>query len=278
MKSERKAASKSTSPAVAALLLTVLASGSLLRPGPAAAAPPASAQAGFGTIKGRLVWGGSSAPESPLLIKQGDATVKDAAVCAAADLRSQELVVDPATLGVRYGFAYLNRPAGTNPEAQQAALAQQATVEIDQKNCAFIPHCTALLKDQALVFKSSDPVGHNVRYSGFTNASNNVALPPQGQLQVKLVAERRPLPLMCDIHPWMKGYMMIFDHPFFAVTGEDGSFEIQGVPAGVQKLVVWQEKVGYVNQGAGLGMSVTVQPGQTTDIGTVAIDPAKVKP
>ena len=55
----------------------------------------------------------------------------------------------------------------------------------------------------------------------------------------------------CDIHPWMHGHVMIFDHPFFAVTGPDGSFEIKGVPAGDQNVVVWQEGVGYVTPGSG---------------------------
>lgn len=277
MKSYRHTESspKAEAPWVGLSFLIMVVGGFLLGPGPAAAAPPA--QGSYGTIKGHLLWGGASAPQPALLVKQGDPAAKDAPVCAAKDLFSQELVVDPQTKGVRYGFAYLNKPSGTNPEAQQALLAQQATVEIDQKDCEFLPHCTALLKDQTLVFKSSDPIGHNVRYSGFTNPSNNVALPPEGQLQVKLVAERRPMPLACDIHPWMKGYMMVFDHPFFAVTGPDGSFEIQGVPAGEQKLIVWQEKVGYVNEGAGLGMTVTVSPGQTVDVGTITLDPAKVK-
>ena len=272
---QTKSSLKVAAPWVGLSFLMAVAAGCLLGPRLAAAAPPA--QGNYGSIKGKLVWGGASAPAPTLLVKQGDPTAKDAAVCAAKDLYSQDLVVDPATKGVRFGFAYLNRPTGTNPEAAQALVSQQATVEIDQKNCEFIPHSTALIKDQALAFKSSDPIGHNVRYSGFVNAANNVALPPNGQLQVKLVPERRPLPLACDIHPWMKGYMMIFDHPFFAVTGADGSFEIQGVPAGTQKLVVWQEKVGYVTAGLGAGMDVTVTPGQTTDVGTITLDPSKVK-
>src|SRR5207248_1886685 len=82
-----------------------------------------------------------------------------------------------------------------------------------------------------------------------------------GQLQATLVAERRPMALACDIHPWMKGYMMVFNHPFFAVTKEDGLFEITGVPAGAQNLVVWQEKVGYVTKGLARGQEVTVHAG-----------------
>ena len=87
-------------------------------------------------------------------------------------------------------------------------------------------------QDQAFVFKSSDPVNHNVQLCGFTNAPFNQILAPNGTHRSKLVAERRPIAVACDIHPWMKGYIMVFDHPFFAVTAEDGSFEIKGVPAG----------------------------------------------
>jgi len=84
--------------------------------------------------------------------------------------------------------------------------------------------------------------------------------------------------LVCDIHPWMKGYIMVFDHPFFAITKEDGSFEIQGVPAGKQNLVVWQNAVGFATPNKGGLMPVTVKAGEATDIGEVKLDPTKVKP
>jgi len=64
---------------------------------------------------------------------------------------------------------------------------------------------------------------------------------------------------------------MIFDHPFFAVTGEDGSFEIKGVPAGSQNLVIWQEATGYVTPGMARGMPVNVEAGKTTDVGTIRL-------
>ncbi len=125
--------------------------------------------------------------------------------------------------------------------------------------------------------KSSDPVGHNVRMTGFTNPGINQVVAPNGTLTVKLVAERLPLRVGCDIHPWMHGHVMVFDHPFFAVTGADGSFELKGVPAGDYQLVVWQEKVGYVTPGAGRGMPVHVAAGQASEVGEIKIDPAKVK-
>lgn len=237
----------------------------------------ARAQGNFGTIKGRLVWGGETVPPARNLADVGQAP-KDPQVCAAKEpIAARDLVVDPATKGVRYGFVYLVKPQGVNPEAVKALVARTPEVVIDQKNCEFIPYVTAMMQDQPLVLKSSDPANHNVRYSAFTNAPFNQILPPNGQIEVKLVAEKRPIPLACDIHPWMKGYLMVFDHPFFAVTDEDGSFEIPGVPAGDQKFVVWQEKVGYVTEGFASGKEVKVQPGQTTDVGAIKIDPAKVK-
>ena len=127
------------------------------------------------------------------------------------------------------------------------------------------------------MIKSSDPVNHNVRYAAFTNAAFNQILAPKGELEVKLVAERRPILVACDIHSWMKAYLMVFDHPFFAITGPDGSFEIKGVPAGEQNLVVWQEKVGYVNPEKAKGMPVTVKAGEVTDVGAVTINPSQVK-
>ena len=138
-------------------------------------------------------------------------------------------------------------PAAPTPRRSRNCWPSSPKAELDQKNCEFVPYAQAIHQDQPLVIKSSDPVNHNVRYAAFTNPSFNQILAPNGQLEVKLVAERRPIAVACDIHSWMKAWIMVFDHPFFAVTGPDGSFEIKGVPAGEQHLVVWQEKVGYVN-------------------------------
>jgi len=251
--------------------LATIAIGFLVSP------PLAQAQEGFGSIKGKLVWGGNQAPAPRVLVQKGQAS-KDPAVCAAqGDLLNHELIVDPKTNGVKFAFVYLVKPKGSNPEAVQALVKKTPTVEIDQKNCEFLPYATAMHQDQTLLVKSSDPVNHNVHLSPFANAPLNVVLAANGQLEKKLVAERRPISLVCDIHPWMKGWVMVFDHPFFAVTGEDGSFEIKGVPPGEQNLVIWQASVGYATPGLARGMPVTVTPGGVTDVPSVKLDPAKVK-
>jgi len=252
----------------------------------AEAAPPAAglSAAGavgppnYGTIKGRLVWGGDTIPKAKVLQEKGKAE-KDPDVCAKDQtILSHELEIDPKTRGVAYGFAYIVKPNGANPEAVQQLIAQQPTAEMDQRNCDFTPHSLAIHQGQTLRMKSSDPKNHNVRLTGFANPGINQNVVPNGSLEVKLVKERFPMEVKCDIHPWMHGHVMVFDHPFFAVTGPDGSFEIKGVPPGDQNLVVWQELVGYVTPGRGIGLPVKVAPGEVTDVGAIKIDPARIDP
>ncbi|MBV8130776.1 MAG: hypothetical protein JO114_24260 [Planctomycetaceae bacterium] len=240
-----------------------------------------AAQGEYGTIKGRLVWGGSDVPPARALIEKGRAQ-KDPEICAReAAIPNRELVVDPKTKGVVSGFAYLVKPKGSNPGAVKELLTRSPKAELDQKNCEFLPYVLAIHQDQTLVIKSSDPVNHNVRYAAFANSPFNQIMAPKGEIEVKLVAERRPIVVACDIHSWMKAYIMVFDHPFFAVTGADGAFEIKGVPAGEQNLVLWQERVGYVGftdpAKKAQGRAVTIRAGEVTDLGSVAIDPAQVK-
>jgi hypothetical protein len=244
-------------------------------------APPLAAahlgQASSGTIKGRLVWGDAKIPAPEVLVQKGKST-KDPEICAKDEpIISRSLVIDPDSKGVAHAFAYLVRPKGDSTEASRSLVAGKPKVVLDQERCEFQPYVLPLHKDQTLVIKSSDPASHNVRFAGFNNTGINQTIAPRGQLEVKLVADRLPLELHCDIHPWMKGYLMVFDHPFFATTKPDGAFEIKDVPAGDQNLIVWQEKVGYVTPGLARGMPVTVRPGEVTDVGVIKLDPAKVK-
>lgn len=258
------------------LVLSVQASAAPPVLGPTLSAVVGQGQ--FGTVKGRLVWGGEEVPPVKVLQEKGKAA-KDPNVCAAtAPIMSRELVVDPKTKGVSDGAVYISRPKGANPGAVQDLLKNQPKVVLDQKNCEFLPYVLTMHQDQTLVLKSSDPTNHNVRLSAFANPGLNQTLAPSGQLQLKLVAERFPIPVNCDIHPWMKAQIMVFDHPFFTTTGKDGSFELKGVPAGTQNLVIRQPSVGFVNPGAGRGMPVEVTAGGVTDVGEIKLDPAKVKP
>ena len=231
-----------------------------------------------GSIKGRVVWAGAEAPAAKVLVEKGKAT-KDPEVCAAdGAIVSQELVVDPETKGVANVLVYLLKPAGSNPDAAKALLKAHPTAVLDQKGCVFLPYIQGVYEEQPLVIKTSDPVSHNVRYTGFTNGALNQMLGAgAAPLQVKLKAERRPIQVNCDVHPWMKAYVAVFDHPYFAVTDKTGAFEIKGVPAGSQNLIAWQEKSGYFNEGKSKGMPVAVKAGAATDVGSIKLEPTAIK-
>lgn len=231
-----------------------------------------------GSIKGRVVWGGSYAPIEKVLIEKGKAA-KDPEVCAAAgSIVSQELEVDDATKGVANVIVYLVKPSGSNPEAAKALLKAHPQAVLDQKDCVFLPHVQAIYEGQELVIKTSDSVSHNVRYQGFSNGALNQMLGAGAKpLDIKLKAERRPMQVACDIHPWMTSWVAVFDHPYFAVTDKTGAFEIKGVPAGAQNLIAWQEKAGYINEGKSKGMPVTVKAGAAADAGEIKLEPTAIK-
>ena len=248
-----------------------------LAPALRAAEPQQTSAGATGTIKGRLVFPGNP-PAPKVAVTQGDPKVKDD-VCKTKDITDKGLVVDPATKGVANGIAYLLAPTGDFKATEEAFLEAHPAVVIDQLGCEFLPTTTVVHKDQKLTFKSSDPVGHNVRFTTFNSGALNQMLPPNGSTNFAVKKEeKRPTPMFCDIHPWMKGYFFVVDSPFAAVTKPDGSFEIKDVPAGTQMLVVWQgatDYKGYVNEGGNKGMKVTVKAGGTVDVGDLKLAPAK---
>jgi hypothetical protein len=234
-------------------------------------APATGAVEGWGTIKGRVVFDGTP-PEAKTLRVD-----KNPEVCAKTPLKSERLVVDEASKGVRYALVYIPRPTKKNPEAVSAA--SQATVEFDQQQCTFKPHAVALMKGAKVVLKSSDPVNHNVNAHLKVNPPYNKVLPEGEAITLEgLAAERQPAEVTCDIHSWMKAYWLIIDSPYFAVTDAQGNFEIKDVPAGAQKLVVWHEAVAQNFVTASSGDNINVKPNDATKLPDYKIPSAKIRP
>ena len=208
----------------------------------ASPAPAAGASAaGWGTLKGRVVFSGDI-PKAKVLVAKGDSAAKDPQVCAKKEIDSEKLVVDPASKGVSYAIVYIPKPTAVNPEATSAAKA--AEVVFDQKNCMFVPHVLAAMKGATVTIKSSDPVGHNANAVGLNN--NKFNLPTAAHVVAALGARAadKPGKVECDIHSWMEAYWLVLDNPYFAVTDDQGNFEIKNAPAGDQKVVVWAEALG----------------------------------
>lgn len=119
----------------------------------------------------------------------------------------------------------------------------------------FIPHVQVVRRGTSLEIRNQDPLLHNVHALQGGKTLFNVALPLKGQ------KARRPLPevgivdLMCDVHDWMSAWIVVLEHPYFAVTGEDGTYSITEVPPGSYRLMAWHEKLGTIQK------EVTVAPG-----------------
>jgi hypothetical protein len=114
---------------------------------------------------------------------------------------------------------------------------------MDQKGCVYSPHVFGIMKDQELIIKNSDPTMHNIHSMAKVNRQFNFAMP-------KVVKEKKvtfkktedPFYIKCDVHPWMKAWTTVVDHPYFAVSDTNGNYEIVGIPAGDYEVVFWHEK------------------------------------
>lgn len=128
--------------------------------------------------------------------------------------------------------------------AQSYPVPSQA-VELDQQGCRYIPHVVALQVGQTLRVLNSDGLLHNVHALPKLNASFNRAMPATvTEFEYQFDKVEDPFPVKCDVHPWMGGWIAVFDHPYYTVTGPDGAFEIGGLPAGTYEIEAWHERLG----------------------------------
>jgi hypothetical protein len=119
-------------------------------------------------------------------------------------------------------------------------------VELDQVGCHYAPHVIGVQINQKFRVVNSDPTAHNINVQPKQgNPSWNVSQPPSTPPIEKTFARPETLiPVKCNQHPWMKAYVGVLKHPFFAVSGADGSFTIKDVPPGKYTVVAWHEKFG----------------------------------
>jgi plastocyanin len=121
-------------------------------------------------------------------------------------------------------------------------------VVIEQKGCMYEPHVLAMRTDQRLQIVNHDPTSHNVHPTPANNREWNKAQPPGSKAEETFSREEIAVPVKCNIHPWMKGYVAVFKHPYFAVTPKDGTFELRNLPPGTYTIRAWHEQLGSSTQ------------------------------
>ena len=192
---------------------------------------PATGFAG-GTVSGTVSFEGE-APKARKLRLDADA------VCAGSHdgpVYSEEVVVNDGKLA--NVFVYLKGVTGDFAAPSEPAV-------LDQKGCVYQPHIVGVQVGQPLKILNSDKTLHNVHGMPKINPEFNFAMPKFVKKKNTTFSKEEVMVAMkCDVHPWMSGYVGILPHPFFAVSGADGSFSIADAPAGNHAVVAWHEKYG----------------------------------
>lgn len=213
---------------------------------------------------------------------------KDPEFCGKHKLNDEQLVVNPTNNGIANVVVSLYVARGSKPPKPHESYEEtaKASVTLDNKDCRFEPRVLALRTTQTLLVGNSDPVGHNTNITCLRNQSQNVLVPSGGNLKVNFTTEETvPSPVACNIHPWMKAYVIIKDHPYVGISDKDGVVTIKNLPAGKLSFQMWQEASGYVASGKLNGkpakwergrIEVTIKPGQN-DVGEIKVAPSLFK-
>lgn len=205
-----------------------------------------------GAIKGTVRLAGAP-PES----KKLSVTI-DQHVCG-KEKQAEDVVLSP-DMGIRNAVAFLQPPpAGAKWEAPSAP------VQIDQKQCAFIPRVVVVPAADTVEFLNSDRLLHNVKSFSKANPAFNRAQPRGRTIPVSF-REPEIIRVECDLHSWMRTWVVVADHPFYAVSNDQGEFTLNNVPPGKYTLRIWQESLGTVTK------EVTVQNKTVT---TVTVEMSK---
>lgn len=232
--------------------------------------------ADWGTLKGRLVFDGD--PGKPDAVNVN----KDVEYCG-----KHNLVDETVTVGENGGltnvFIYLyvkkGKSVDVHPDLEKPG---DEKIILDNKGCRFEPHALIVRTGETLEIRNSDPgIGHN------TNAQTLLSNPKFNEqvsndspiVKVFEKTESYPAEVACNVHPWMKSYILIRNNPYMAVTGADGSFEIKDIPAGKHEFIFWQEGVGNLRKlevggtkTSRKGRAKLVIPaGETLDLGDVKV-------
>lgn len=200
-------------------------------PSPSASAPAPVDKSTAGAIAGVVVFKGSPA-KLPTIDMTQDPT------CPTDPQTPDVMMINKGRLAnvfvyVKDGLGTLAFPAPTQPAM------------LDQKGCRYAPHVLGLMVGQPLKVVNSDLTEHNVHPMPRNNESWNESQMPRGNPITKTFQHPETMmPVQCNQHPWMKAYLTVLPHPYFAVTAQDGSFQIMDLPPGEYTLAAIHEKLG----------------------------------
>ena len=189
-------------------------------------------------IKGKIIFKGDPAKYKRTTVKTGkDPNCKK----SKKKIGTQKVIFNKKTdpITIRNTMVYVKEGLGDRKFPVKAG-----SVELTQFGCQYKPHVVALMEGQELVVKNDDPTNHNIHFLPKINKELNFSQPKQGMTKSVSLKTEDVFKAKCDVHPWMGCYIKVFSHPFFAVTGKDGTFKLSGLPPGTYVVEAWHEKFG----------------------------------
>ena len=192
-----------------------------------------------GDIQGKITFDGK-APKMKSLRMDADP------VCVANNEvapRREWLILDENN-GLKNVLVFVKESSAGSSLAGEFNLPENPAV-IDQNGCIYVPHVLGVMVGQKLDILNSDGTLHNIHALPKVNKEFNNAMPrSKKRMTVQFDKSEAPFKVKCDVHPWMGAFIGVFDHPYFAVTGDDGSYVISGLEPGVYVIEAWHEKLG----------------------------------
>ena len=204
-----------------------------------------------GTISGKVSYNGA-APEA----KKIDTSADAACTAKSPNLTSEEWVVKDGKVANSFVYIKDGTLADGSKVGDWSFESSKTPVTLDQNGCHYKPHVLGVMVKQEITITNSDATTHNIHFTPKNNPDwNQQQANGAAALKHQLNVAEVLVPVKCNQHPWMKAYIGVLKHPFFAVSGDDGSFTIKGVPPGKYTVIAWHE--GGVN-GTEQKMEVTV--------------------
>jgi hypothetical protein len=202
---------------------------------------------GTATVRGKVKFEGRLPKGAPINMAADPSCAKQ----HPSPVLSQDVLTD-ANRGLQNVVVFIADGLGDrkfDPPSQPAV--------IEQKGCMYLPHMLALQANQALEVVNHDPTSHNVHVIPTNNREWNRAEPPGAKVNEAFAREEIAIPVKCNVHPWMRSYVAVVKHPYFVVTGKDGTFDLRNLPPGTYTIKAWQEKLGTATQRITVGANET---------------------
>ena len=197
--------------------------------------PPAPAPADSdarGTLVGRVVLDGDMPQPQALTVS------KDVEVCGKTEKFPEALLVD-LDRGIKNAVVFLRAVAGGSSLSRP-----ESNPTIDQRDCVYAPHVLLVPAGATVDIKNSDGILHNIHTYSEKNPAFNTAQPKFKTVVSKTFTQPEMIRVTCDVHDWMTAWIVVQDHPYYALTNATGAFRLSDVPAGEYELKVWHEELG----------------------------------